>query len=107
MRWITDFGQDWLRQRGKGSTIKEKLAPMCQKCFLQVTNEEVADRSAKTKKEQERLQAETEWLVRQQDPRRGQMYRAAVAEHQGDLEAAEELAAEWGVGNGLFGSRGD
>lgn len=83
---------------------------MCQKCFVTMSNEEVARRAAEQEraaKQQRQLQAEAEWLVRQQDPRRGQMYRAAVAEHQDDLAAAEELAAEWGVGNGLFGSRGD
>jgi hypothetical protein len=109
VRWISEFGRKWLRGRGKEATVKQGLAPMCQKCFLTLTNDEVAEQARKAEaraQENQRLQQEVEWMVRP-DPRRGQMYRAAVAEHQGDLAAAEELAAGWGVGNGLFGSRGD
>jgi|JI10StandDraft_1071094.scaffolds.fasta_scaffold28920_6 hypothetical protein len=106
VRFMSSDGSQWLAQRGKRHLERESLAPMCQHCFLTMENNIVMERSIEARR---RAQAEAQSVA---DAMRlsqldGPKYREACAEHEDDLTAAEQMAAEWGVGNGLFGSRGE
>lgn len=103
---MTTDGSMWLAERGKQAFEREGLAPMCRNCFLVMSNAVTAKHAAAA----ERLamadaqEAMDMARLRGMD---GKRYRQACAEHESDLAAAEEMAASWGIGNGLFGSRGE
>jgi len=107
---MTSDGSRWLGEKGRQAIERESLAPMCQKCFLTMENASVARRAAETERRARRSREDA--LAVAADAARlgslnGPRYREACAEHEDDLAAAEQMAAEWGVGNGLFGSRGE
>lgn len=106
VRLLSGNGAEWLRARGKGDVEHLVFASMCEACFLTMENSNVARRA------QAAAQRAREGALAVADAARlgslsGPRYREACAEHEDDLTAAEAMAAEWGVGNGLFGSRGE
>lgn len=105
-RYVTSDGYRWLDERNKAHVEREQLAPMCQKCFLTMENASVTRRAANAER-----RAREDALAVADAARLGNFsgpkYRQACAEHKDDLTAAEEMAANWGIGNGLFGSRGE
>jgi hypothetical protein len=107
--YMTSDGSHWLGEKGRQHIERESLAPMCQKCFLTMENASVARRAAEAERLARNIREAT--LAVADAARLGSLsgprYRQACAEHEDDLTAAEEMAAEWGVGNGLFGSRGE
>lgn len=118
VRWISTDGASWLNERGKGALNKQSLAPMCQKCFESMHNtlaaQQVAEAERRAKMVAQSMvaqsQADTDeararWL--RQGGNNVIPYEQACVAHQSDLDAAEEIAANWGIGNGLFGSRGE
>lgn len=109
VRFVTSDGSRWLDEKGRRAIERESLAPMCQKCFLTMENSVVARRAQDAARRAREEAQEAQALV---DAARlgslsGPRYYEACAEHEDDLTAAEEMAASWGVGNGLFGSRGE
>lgn len=106
VRFVTSDGSRWLGERGRQAVEREQLAPMCQKCFFTMENASVARRAAEAER-----RAQEDALALANETRLNNMsgprYREACAEHEDDLTAAEQMGAEWGVGNGLFGSRGE
>lgn len=111
VRFINTDGASWLNDRGKGALNKQSLAPMCQKCFMAMENELATERAVvaeRTARLVAQAQADADRAMWQQRLGGNDVpYARACADHQGDLEAAEEIAANWGIGNGLFGSRGE
>jgi hypothetical protein len=106
VRFLTTHGSRWLSEKGRQAVERELLAPMCQKCFLAMENAVMARHAAAAEqraRENALATADAARLSSLSGPR----YREACAEHEDDLTAAEQMAAEWGVGNGLFGSRGE
>jgi len=106
VRYVTSDGSRWLSERGRQAVEREQLAPMCQKCFLTMENASVARRAAETER-RARANALAVADAARLSSMSGPGYREACAEHEDDLTAAEQMGAEWGVGNGLFGSRGE
>lgn len=113
VRWISTDGASWLNERGKGVLNKQSLAPMCQKCFMAMENRLATERAAVAERTarlvaQAQADADEAFRYRRQQQQLSRMpYEQACADHHSDLEAAEEIAANWGIGNGLFGSRGE
>ena len=111
VRWIDADGASWLNERGRGAVNKQSLAPMCQKCFTSMQKDLATERAAVAERTALLLaqaKADVDEALRyQQQQLSGMPYEHACAAHQSDLEAAEEIAANWGIGNGLFGSRGE
>jgi hypothetical protein len=110
VRFLTEDGSAWLGERGKRHVEREHLAPLCQHCYLSMENEIVAKRAAAAQREVQRWTREK--AAAEADAARlrsmnGPAYRQACVEYEDDLAAAEGMAASWGVGNGLFGSRGE
>lgn len=100
-------GSRWLETRGRQGVVREGLAPMCNGCFRKMTDDlvaEQADRVERLAREDAKAAADEAYLGSLGG---GLAYREACAEHGDDLAAAEAMAAEWDVGNGLFGSRGE
>jgi hypothetical protein len=110
VRFLTTDGSTWLKERGKGIVEKQSLAPMCAPCFSRMQNDITGKLSLRAAEALRRVDA----LI-QRDARDlahlsgmdGPKYREACADHEDDLAAAERMAADWGVGNGLFGSRSE
>jgi hypothetical protein len=111
VRYLNADDSKWLRDKGRRSIQKESLAPMCQQCFLEMTNAAVARRAAKVAQWVREDASSAEALAQgaREDAlrRNGPKYREACEQYGDDLVEASRIAAEWGVGNGLFGSRGD
>lgn len=111
VRFITTDGASWLNSRGRGSLNKQDLAPMCRKCFLTMENVSTARRAAEAEQRARlvvQAQADADRALWQRQLGGDDIpYARACADHQDDLEAAEEIAASWGIGNGLFGRRGE
>jgi hypothetical protein len=106
VRFLSGNGSQWLKARGKGNVEREYLAPMCSGCFRKMTDdlvEEQAAEAARRAREDTKAAADDAYLGSLGG---GMAYREACAEHGDDLEAAEQMAADW-MGNGLFGSRGE
>lgn len=117
VHFVTRDNAEWLKARGRGSVVREDLAPMCARCYVDMTKALVEKQAEAAKRRAmedaaivQRAARSAEWRVRQeQDADRllrmdGPGYRDACAEHEDDLEAAERLAEDW-IGNGLFGAR--
>lgn len=106
VRFVSSDGSDWLKERGKGAVERAQLAPMCQACAAGMDQAVVSKRAAEAERRAIQDRKEVEDLARLSSLN-GPQYRQACAEHEDDLVAAERMAFEWGVGNGLFGSRGE
>jgi len=106
VRFLSGNGSQWLKARDKGDVEREYLAPMCSSCFRRMTADLVNAQAAEVER-QAREDAKSAEDEARLGSLNGPRYREACAEHEDDLTAAEEMAAGWGVGNGLFGSRGE
>ena len=108
VRYLNTDGSRWLRGKGRRAVERESLAPMCQRCFVEMENDAVARRAAEVA-QRVRADAQSAALAATMNTLRtnGPRYREACAEHEDDLKAAERMAATWDVGNGLFGRRGE
>lgn len=106
VRFLSTDGSDWLRRRGKGAVEKQSLAPMCSNCENTMHSEIARKRVDEAER---RLAADATAVADQArlSAMSGAEYHEACADHGDDLAAAERMANEWGVGNGLFGSRGE
>jgi len=107
VRYLGSDGSTWLKEQGRGVVERQSLAPMCKACFLTMENAVVKKRAEAAR---QRVAQDCQAVKTIEDRHRlslmnGPAYRAACADHEDDLAAAEEMASEWGVGNGLFGSR--
>jgi hypothetical protein len=96
VRWISETSQAWLSKRGKAAIIRQSLAPMCGQCFSSMEREEIARRAEAAAQKAREDAAEMEESLYE-----------ARSNYEDDIAAAEEFAAAWDVGNGLFGRRGD
>ena len=104
--FLSSDGSEWLKGRGKGVVERQSLAPMCASCYRGM-NQAVADRHAAAAEQRAAADLRATMDNAYLNTLNGPKYREACAEHEDDLAAAEAMANEWGVGNGLFGSRGE